>query len=372
MLEGFERDDLTRALERRRAVQGTLMRSTIHLVSPRDYWSLPGGRRAVAPRVVAQDVGPSRAGRERRLRRRGARGRARGTHVAPRGDRRAAARRRAGRVWSGIWIPLVRVPPSGTWERRRADLFRLAAEWIAPEEVTEEDGLEHLLRRYLAAFGPARWRTRPTGRACHGRSSTPAAERLPAAPLRGRGRQALCSTSRACASPGRGRPVRRPRFLGTWDAVLLVHARRTQSCPSGSGRSSSRRRQPQSWRRSSWTAQSPGAGMSSGRRRQATLRLEPFEPLPPRGPRASSARRASDSSASTSPTRRRTSSASRLSGVEQRQLGLALAAEHREIDLDPAEPARLAERPRLGLDLRRGEDPATGSASAGSRWITSR
>lgn len=32
-LEGFQRDDLTRALERKRAVQATLMRSTIHIVS---------------------------------------------------------------------------------------------------------------------------------------------------------------------------------------------------------------------------------------------------------------------------------------------------------------------------------------------------
>jgi hypothetical protein len=48
MLGGFSRNDLTRALERRRAVQGTLMRSTIHLVSPRDYWRFAAG------------IGPSR------------------------------------------------------------------------------------------------------------------------------------------------------------------------------------------------------------------------------------------------------------------------------------------------------------------------
>src|SRR5215470_1629335 len=42
-LDGFTRDDLTRALERRRVVQGTLMRSTIHLVSPRDYWLFSAG-----------------------------------------------------------------------------------------------------------------------------------------------------------------------------------------------------------------------------------------------------------------------------------------------------------------------------------------
>src|ERR687898_1891879 len=37
-LEGFERDDLTRALERRSVIQATLMRGTIHVVSKRDYW----------------------------------------------------------------------------------------------------------------------------------------------------------------------------------------------------------------------------------------------------------------------------------------------------------------------------------------------
>ena len=53
-LEGFELADLTRALERRKVVQGTLLRSTIHLVSAKDYWAIrrrdaggpPGG---VAP-----------------------------------------------------------------------------------------------------------------------------------------------------------------------------------------------------------------------------------------------------------------------------------------------------------------------------------
>ncbi|HEV2712101.1 MAG TPA: crosslink repair DNA glycosylase YcaQ family protein, partial [Gaiellaceae bacterium] len=37
-LVGFERDALTRALERRTVIQATLMRATIHVVSKRDYW----------------------------------------------------------------------------------------------------------------------------------------------------------------------------------------------------------------------------------------------------------------------------------------------------------------------------------------------
>ncbi|HLF68829.1 MAG TPA: crosslink repair DNA glycosylase YcaQ family protein, partial [Gaiellaceae bacterium] len=36
-LEGFRRDDLTRALERRTVVQATLLRATIHVVSKRDF-----------------------------------------------------------------------------------------------------------------------------------------------------------------------------------------------------------------------------------------------------------------------------------------------------------------------------------------------
>src|SRR3954454_8975002 len=58
-LDGFARDDLTRAIERKRAVQGTLMRSTIHLVSPRDYWLFSAG------------VGPSREAHWLRTSRRG-------------------------------------------------------------------------------------------------------------------------------------------------------------------------------------------------------------------------------------------------------------------------------------------------------------
>ena len=44
-LRDFRRDALTRALERRTVVQATLMRSTIHLVSARDYWPLADGVR---------------------------------------------------------------------------------------------------------------------------------------------------------------------------------------------------------------------------------------------------------------------------------------------------------------------------------------
>src|SRR4029450_479385 len=55
----------------------------------------------------------------------------------------------------GLWVDMVRVPPSGTWERRRADLYGLASDWLGPWEADPGEALEHLVRRYLAGFGPA-------------------------------------------------------------------------------------------------------------------------------------------------------------------------------------------------------------------------
>src|SRR5712671_7906778 len=37
-MRNFRRDVLTTALEQRRVIQGTLLRSTIHMVSAQDYW----------------------------------------------------------------------------------------------------------------------------------------------------------------------------------------------------------------------------------------------------------------------------------------------------------------------------------------------
>jgi hypothetical protein len=45
-LAGFERDDLTQALEERVVVQATLLRVTIHMVSRREYWAYALGVRA--------------------------------------------------------------------------------------------------------------------------------------------------------------------------------------------------------------------------------------------------------------------------------------------------------------------------------------
>ena len=55
----------------------------------------------------------------------------------------------------GLWHDMVRVPPSGTWERRRADLYGDAADWLAPEPIEPAEAIAHLVRSYLRGFGPA-------------------------------------------------------------------------------------------------------------------------------------------------------------------------------------------------------------------------
>src|SRR5687767_10357224 len=113
-LAGFERDALTRALERRSVVQATLIRATIHLVSARDYWpfevAVAEARRemwlAYGQRAAATDA-REMAGLARRVA-----ARMRGGELTRREIQEVTgdAMRTNG---VGMWIDLVRVPPSG-------------------------------------------------------------------------------------------------------------------------------------------------------------------------------------------------------------------------------------------------------------------
>jgi DNA glycosylase AlkZ-like len=226
-LEGFERDALTRALERKRAVQGTLMRSTIHVVSPRDYWAFAEGVGRAREQWWLRTAGkgldgdPAAVAEELRARLAG--------RVVHRTELDAILAEHGGTIWAGVWVPLVRVPPSGTWERRRADLLRLAEEWLGPSDTDEERGLVHLLRSYLRGFGPARLADAADWAGVPVTALKPAAERVELRRFRDERGKELLDLPRAALPPAETpAPV---RFLPVWDATLLVHARRTQLLP---------------------------------------------------------------------------------------------------------------------------------------------
>jgi winged helix DNA-binding protein len=229
-LEHFERADLDAALARRTVVQGTLLRSTIHLVSAADYWPFAAGIRESRKKWWLQIRHETDAGAmdaavvslRRHLR-------------AADGPQRAKDIEQA--VGTPImafnqWTELVRVPPSGTWDRRRADLYAMAEDWIAPpERVTVDDATEHLVRRYLGAFGPATAADIANWAGLPPRQVLAALDRMRPRlrPFRSQAGDDLVDLPRApLPDPDTPVPV---RFLPVWDATLLVHARRTGILP---------------------------------------------------------------------------------------------------------------------------------------------
>ena len=134
---------------------------------------------------------------------------------------------RAGGV--GLWLDLVRAPPSGTWERRRADLFALAEDWIGPPEGTVRAATEQLVRRYLAGFGPASAKDVASFTGLTATTLRPVLAGLALERFRAEdGEELLDVPGASLPDPETPAP---PRFLPTWDATLLVHARRTGLLP---------------------------------------------------------------------------------------------------------------------------------------------
>jgi hypothetical protein len=210
-LHDFTRDDLTRALNDRSVVQATLMRSTIHLVSREDYWPL-----AIAVREARRTVEPQERAAEQ------IRAALQGGTTLRRKEIEALVGKEPAR-YAGLWVDLVRAPPSGTWERRRADLYALAEDWIGPPpDLTRDAAADHLVTRYLAGFGPA------------GAKDVASFTGLPPREV-GAALARLGLEGDLLDLPGAPRPDPEtpapPRFLGTWDASLLVHARRTGVLP---------------------------------------------------------------------------------------------------------------------------------------------
>lgn len=231
-LRNFRRDSLTEALVNRSAIQGTLMRHTIHTVSAADYPVLlagvRSGRREWWLRVVRhQEKGLDMDTVVAIVRERLERGPARTSELKA----LLAATGVQPIAWSGValWLEIIRVPPSGTWERRRADLYGLADGWVRMPAITESKGLEHLARRYLGGFGPApiadiaSWAGLPPAKIA------PVVERLRLRRFRDEAGRVLLDLPNAPLPEANTRaPV---RFLQTFEALLMIHARRTQVMP---------------------------------------------------------------------------------------------------------------------------------------------
>jgi hypothetical protein len=273
--EDVERDAVTKLLETRAIIQGTLLRSTIHVVSRADYWPMalavrnerrraqlranrgnPGADDFAAAAVTLRDAlsanGPMRQAAIDKLLGPGLRGGA------------------------GLWVDLVRVPPSGTWDRRRADLYGLAEEWLGepPGRTTADEGVELLVRRYLTGFGPAtrkeiaNWAGLPVAAVAE------VLDRLTLRRFRDEAGAELVDLPRLPLPDGdTPAPV---RFLPNWDASLLVHARRSGILPEEYRPRIFHTRAPQSFP----TFLVDGAVAGTWRYEKGRVTLDEFHPQP--------------------------------------------------------------------------------------------
>jgi hypothetical protein len=159
-LENFSLDDLADRQRDRQVVRGSTLRGTQHLVRAADYpWlrvliapALARSRQAAWGRVTAGlDLAElTKVGRDLLVD---------GPLTRP------ALRDRLARRWPEheaealAWsvqalVPVLHPPPSGLWRRGGATPFVLAEDWLGvPIDVEPDPGT--LVRRYLAAFGPA-------------------------------------------------------------------------------------------------------------------------------------------------------------------------------------------------------------------------
>lgn len=229
-LEGFRREDLHRALRERAAVRGTLMRATLHTVSGPDYVAL---RPALQP-ALDQAL-------------KGLRGRAEGLDLEqlarvargllgerPRtfnelrpllAERFPEADERALGYAVRTQLPLVMVPTEDAWSFPRDAAFALAESWLG-QPVRTDGGLEQLVLRYLAAFGPAAAADVQTWSGLKGMKTVLEGVRprlRTFADERGRVLFDLPEVPR----PEDEVPAP-PRFLPEFDSLLLAHADRTR------------------------------------------------------------------------------------------------------------------------------------------------
>jgi hypothetical protein len=275
-LEGFERGQLDRALEKGSVAQGTLMRATIHLVSAADYWPVAigvrrGRREAWLGASYRKDYSAKQMSDSARKLRKQLGG---GTIT------RKEIHELLGSdsvVTNGVnmWLDLVRVPPSGTWERRRADLYAAAEHWLGKpaKKVDEKAGIELLIRRYLTGFGPAPIDAVANWTGLHPKRVKTGTDSMKLRTFRAEDGMELLDLPRApLPDPETPAP---PRFIGTWDAMLLTHARRTGVLPEDHRPKVFNTRTPQSMP----TFMVDGRVAGSWKFEKGKVKLEPFERL---------------------------------------------------------------------------------------------
>src|SRR3954447_6784090 len=237
-LARFDPQQLSALVAERRAVRAQLMRATIHLASAPDCLAL---QPLVAPVLARTFRSPWLARLDgahvddvvaARLELLAERPRTRAELAASLSPRWPRAEPQALAHAVTFHAPLVQVPPRGVWRRGGPAAWAPAAAYVG-EHRDAAGSVEALIRRYLAAFGPASIADIRTWSGLTGLRET--VERL-RPQLRTysdeRGRELLDVEDGLLPDPDTPAP---PRLLPEYDNVLLSHADRSRILPAGGG-----------------------------------------------------------------------------------------------------------------------------------------
>ena len=231
-LEGFQPNELSELIGRRRAVRLGILRNTLHLMTASDALALRALFQPLLERVLrSSPFGRNLVGVDP-------------DEVIAEAIRLMSARPRTlaelGEALHERWpdrektslaytirhlVPLVQVPPRGLWDKTSQPTWTTLAVWL-DHPLNVKPSLELLIRRYLAAFGPA---TVADFAAWSGLSAVRDAFQKLRPDLRiyqdERGRELFDVVDGPLPHPDTPAP---PRFLPEYDNVLLAHDLRTR------------------------------------------------------------------------------------------------------------------------------------------------
>ena len=215
-LTRFRKEQLTRALEDRTVVKSSLFRITLHITSARDYpyyaaaW-LPAARE-MTPRITVQRM----AALSRKV------------HAAAQKQitheqlEAIGADEMGGRWRTRTLAPLLHVPPAGTWGFHGRPELLVLKTWLGVDLPSREEGAKHLVRSYLASFGPATHQDLLRFAGVRVGDLRPGLEQLELRTFRDeRGRELLDLPRAPLPDGDTPAPI---RFLPKWDSSLLAYA----------------------------------------------------------------------------------------------------------------------------------------------------
>jgi len=234
-LRSFDAADLDAAFRARRMVKASLMRATLHAVSLDDYLHLlPAIQPMLRGRSRRETAGSPKRERIERLAEA-----AIAFSAQPRTNvelREYMATLADGDIdlpwwWVRLHAPFIHVPAETAWSFGRRPALIAAQSWAADRRfATREAGTEHLVRRYLGAFGPAAITDMSTwsGLGMAGLRAAVAAVDADGDLMRFSDESGRELIDLAAAPRPDGDVPAPPRLLPMWDSLVLGHRDRTR------------------------------------------------------------------------------------------------------------------------------------------------